>query len=86
MFAIISSQPFAVLSWGCKLQLPDIDAEKIKAFIKEKALTSAEASEEKEGQFDTGLLHGVGADAYEVQAEDGSRPPLCEVSELPTSH
>lgn len=52
----ITFQPFALLGWGCSLEMATINSEEVKNFIKKRALHGPEGHYPRNGSFKHGLL------------------------------
>ncbi|XP_022093225.1 uncharacterized protein LOC110980648 [Acanthaster planci] len=63
--------PFAVLTYGCKLLLPYVDADLIVDFLREHALDAPESSVTSDGQF------GVGLERPAARLEDDKPGSIC---------
>ena len=50
-------QPLALVAWGCKLEMAEVDEATVRAFIREKALKAPGSQNTDDGQFDVGLMH-----------------------------
>jgi len=49
-------KPLALVSWGCRMLMSNVDEEKVTKFIRDKALHGPEGTYPKEGQFTQGLI------------------------------
>lgn len=50
------SQPFALVAWGCRLQMAKVDTGIVRYFIRSKAFRGPESHYLKQGQFSVGLI------------------------------